>query len=305
VIRFASFIKVEDSIGDIIKQWAIDGSKLFDAEYLSANLDCIITDRNYFPLYKLFYVVNAILQLTEEKDPNPRKDELECKMLDESPLDIAEDAILGLKAELEKLNNMSVIDLGSGQLARMLRSIHMTEESESVKKWAVDGFSLVCILGNEADGQTLRNYFSEEDVKLLIRLSQLFLHLYYTQFAQLAQETTTLTDMNLDDLGIEINDIQFDQNRSFHSSQYGISEEGDFKADEETEIVGNAMRTSDYGVSERGSVAVSDYEVSMRGSVRGSVGISEVGSVRGSTRDSVYASSEVMDDEPLQASNKK
>jgi hypothetical protein len=58
-------------------------------------------------------------------------------------------------------------------------------------------------------------------------------------------------------------------------------------------------------VSERGSVAVSDYGVS----VRGSVGISEAGSLRSSTRqsvtESVYASSEIMEDESLHASNKK
>lgn len=52
-------------------------------------------------------------------------------------------------------------------------------------------------------------------------------------------------------------------------------------------------------------MAVSDYGVS----VRGSVGISEAGSLRGSTRqsvtESVYASSEIMEDESLHASNKK
>ena len=52
-------------------------------------------------------------------------------------------------------------------------------------------------------------------------------------------------------------------------------------------------------------MAVSDYAVS----VRGSVGVSEAGSLHGSKRDSVnesvYASSEIMDDESLQASNKK
>jgi hypothetical protein len=86
VLRFASLIKVEDSIQDIILSWEIDGSKLFDIEYLGANLGCVVTDRNYMPLYKLFYVVNAILQATEsidkeEKEDNKRE-ELENKVLE-------------------------------------------------------------------------------------------------------------------------------------------------------------------------------------------------------------------------------
>ncbi len=117
-----------------------------------------------------------------------------------------------------------------------------------MKKWGVDGFSLVCILGNEGDSQTLRNYFSDEDIRMLTRLSQLFLHLYFAQFAQIQQQTT-LTDLNFDNLSIEFKDLQFDQNRSFHSSQYGVSEEGDFKNDEEEQFVGNAMRQSEFGVS--------------------------------------------------------
>lgn len=43
VLRFADLIKIEDSIKDIITSWEIDGNKLFDVEYLNANLDCLIT----------------------------------------------------------------------------------------------------------------------------------------------------------------------------------------------------------------------------------------------------------------------
>lgn len=46
------------------------------------------------------------------------------------------------------------------------------------------------------------------------------------------------------------------------------------------------MRTSEYGVSERGSVGVSEYGVS----VRGSIGISEAGSALGAPRDSTRGS---------------
>jgi hypothetical protein len=46
-------------------------------------LDCLITDRNYFPLYKLAYIVTAILQITEERDTAfQKKEENECKLLD-------------------------------------------------------------------------------------------------------------------------------------------------------------------------------------------------------------------------------
>lgn len=142
--------------------WEIDGGKLFDIEYLSSNLECIITDRNYFPLYKLFHTVTAILQITEDREhAMQRRDETECKMLDEGAVDIPEELITGLKEELGRMNNMSVIELGCGQLARMLVGVRLHEESEVVKKWGVDGFSLICILGNECDSQTLRNYFSD------------------------------------------------------------------------------------------------------------------------------------------------
>jgi hypothetical protein len=116
---------------------------------------------------------------------------------------------------------------------------------------------------------------------MLTRLSQLFLHLYFAQFAQMQPQTST-TNLNFDDLSIEFKDLQFDQNRSFHSSQCGVSEEGDFKNDEEEQFPGNPMRRSEYVVSERGSVGVSDYGVS----VRGSVAISIAGSMRDSTRGS-------------------
>lgn len=58
------------------------------------------------------------------------------------------------------MNNMSVIELGSVQLSRLLKSVHLLEESESVLKWAVDGFSLLCIIGNEHYNQTYKNYYS-------------------------------------------------------------------------------------------------------------------------------------------------
>jgi hypothetical protein len=302
VLRFASLIKVEDSISDIILSWEIDGSKLFDIEYLSANLDCIVTDRNYMPLYKLFYVVSAILHLTDPQDGEGEPRQPEWRPVEESEVEIAEEAIVSLREELEKLNNVSVIELGSAQLARLLKGAQLGEESACVTRWGVDGFSLVCMLGSD-DGQTLRNYFSNEDVQLLVRLSHLFLHLYYAQHARPAPEPTN--DLRIDDFGVEFNDIHFDQSRSFHSSQYGVSEQGDFRPEEE-EFAGQALRNSEYGVSERGSVGVSEYAES----VRGSVGVSEAGSVRGSTRgstrvsvvESEYASSEV---ESMQASSKK
>ena len=57
--------------------WEIDGNKLFDIEYLNANLDCLITDRNYMPLYKLFYIVNAILD--EVGDAMAKGDRVELR----------------------------------------------------------------------------------------------------------------------------------------------------------------------------------------------------------------------------------
>lgn len=185
VIRFSSLLNIEESISDIIANWEIDGAKLFDIEYLSANLDCLITDRNYMPLYKLFHVVSAILQLTESPCENgKRKEENEVRSIEEEGIDIAEEVIVGLKEELEKLNNTSVIELSCGQLTRILKNMKMCEESESVRKWGADGFSLVCIMGNEGDSQTLRNYFSDEGIRLLTRLSHIFLHLYYWQHGQ-------------------------------------------------------------------------------------------------------------------------
>jgi hypothetical protein len=77
----------------------------------------------------------------------------------------------------------------------------MREESESVKKWGIDGFTLLCIIGNESESQTYKNYYSDEDLRLLNRLSQLFVHLYYSQhsYKGLAAQPT------IDDFGVEFN----------------------------------------------------------------------------------------------------
>lgn len=100
VLRFASLIKIEDSIKDIITSWEIDGNKLFDDEYLNANLDCLITERNYMPFYKLFYVVNAILEMTEGKDrepaQKPSQDFMNYAAAEEAEIDIPEETVAKL-----------------------------------------------------------------------------------------------------------------------------------------------------------------------------------------------------------------
>lgn len=79
------------------------------------------------------------------------------------------------------MNNINIIELGSAQLARILKNANMLEESEGASKWNLDGFSLLCIVGNEGEGQSYKNYYSNEDLRLLNRLSHLFIHLYYYQ----------------------------------------------------------------------------------------------------------------------------
>ena len=68
MIRFSSLIKIDDCIKDILISYGIDGNKLFDIEYLSSNLEAVITDKNYMPFYKLLFVVNAILEINEISD---------------------------------------------------------------------------------------------------------------------------------------------------------------------------------------------------------------------------------------------
>jgi hypothetical protein len=55
------------------------------------------------------------------------------------------------------------------------------EKVESIKRWNVDGFSLVYTIANENDNHLIRNYFSDEEMSFLKTLSNIFLHLYYFQ----------------------------------------------------------------------------------------------------------------------------
>lgn len=61
VTRFTNLIQIDEAVGQTLRAYEIDGAKLFDIEYLSANLESVINETNFFPLYKMFFVVNAIL----------------------------------------------------------------------------------------------------------------------------------------------------------------------------------------------------------------------------------------------------
>ena len=63
VIRFANILKIDQPLAPIIRTYKIDGEKLFDIPYLSANLEAMINETNFLPMYKLFYVVNSIIKL--------------------------------------------------------------------------------------------------------------------------------------------------------------------------------------------------------------------------------------------------
>jgi len=68
VARFLNLIKIDEIIGRDLKSLDIDGAKLFDIEYLSLNLEPFISDTNFFPMYKLFFIVNALLEMDCEEE---------------------------------------------------------------------------------------------------------------------------------------------------------------------------------------------------------------------------------------------
>jgi len=80
------------------------------------------------------------------------------------------------------------MELSSNQLHRLLKSANLTDESDFTKKWNIDGFSLVCIIANPSEDQTIRNYYSDESIKMLQKLSHIFLHLYYCQYFEQKRE---------------------------------------------------------------------------------------------------------------------
>jgi len=46
----------------------------------------------------------------------------------------------------------------------------------------------VCIIANSSEDQTIRNYYSDESIKMLQKLSHIFLHLYYCQYFEQKRE---------------------------------------------------------------------------------------------------------------------
>ena len=55
------------------------------------------------------------------------------------------------------MNNVSVIELSSQQLFKLVRNTDMMtlldykeERAEVIRKWCIDGFSLICIIANSA-----------------------------------------------------------------------------------------------------------------------------------------------------------
>lgn len=55
-------------VGRDIKSCEIDGGKLFDLEYLSYNIGPSISETNFFPMYKLLFIVSALLEIEAEQD---------------------------------------------------------------------------------------------------------------------------------------------------------------------------------------------------------------------------------------------
>lgn len=168
-------------------------------------------------------------------------------------------------------------------------------------KWAVDGFSLLCIIGNEHYNQTYKNYYSNENLKLLNKISQIFIHIYYYQHYQKMQEETVNNIHPVDEFDVEFNNLNF-AGKSFHSSQFGTSEPGEDDAEplRNSEFVTSVrgsqaeFRNSEFVESVRGSMVKSEVGSYIEGSVRGSIMESARGSVmesvRGSMRQSIRES---------------
>jgi hypothetical protein len=73
----------------------------------------------------------------------------------------------------------------------------------------VDGFSLVCIIANENENPVIRNYFSDEEMNFLKKLSHIFLHLYYFQYYESLKREQTQTELSLDPFNIDFNQLNF------------------------------------------------------------------------------------------------
>lgn len=100
-----------------------------------------------------------------------------------------------------------------------------------MRKYCVDGFSLVCLLTDPQRIPTLRNNFSQAEVQFLLKLSQVFLHLYFHQQSQpvLLRKFTHSFDTNTNDMDINFEDILMQHNgikASMGQSEYGTSEQG-------------------------------------------------------------------------------
>lgn len=65
----------------------------------------------------------------------------------------------------------------------LMRLLEINEERvEMIRRWSIDGFSLVCTVASEGANSLIRNYYSDEELNFLRALSTVFVHLYYCQF---------------------------------------------------------------------------------------------------------------------------
>ena len=63
VTRFASLIKIDESLMTIIETQAIDGEMLFNLGLLSNQVEMITDETKFLPISKLFFIANAIIEL--------------------------------------------------------------------------------------------------------------------------------------------------------------------------------------------------------------------------------------------------
>lgn len=86
-----------------------------------------------------------------------------------------------------------------------------------IRKWNIDGFSLVCTVASEGTNSLIRNYYSDEELNFLRSLSTVFVHLYYCQFwedlqLESDQSTTSVAwqDAKEEGFGIDFLDMNIE-----------------------------------------------------------------------------------------------
>lgn len=63
VTRFASLLKIDESLADIIENQGIDGETLFNINFLATQLELATDETKFLPISKLFFIANAIIDL--------------------------------------------------------------------------------------------------------------------------------------------------------------------------------------------------------------------------------------------------